>query len=68
MKAETEVQIVMTLDNMITKIDNVIDELDDVDSPAVEKAKTQLINMTGELYGLIDRLADEGTYPSSGAI
>jgi hypothetical protein len=70
MKPESEVLIVAALDSMITRIDNAVDQLIDIDSPGARQAENILLDVTIELNGIIDRLAEEHEeqYPRSGAV
>lgn len=61
MKPETEVYLVVALDHMITKLDRVLDELEDLENHQVSKAEHLIMDMTMELNGLIDRLTEEGS-------
>lgn len=66
MKPETKVYLVAALDQMITHIDNALDEIAEADAPEIQKAEVILMHVTMELNGLIDRLTEEGL-PKGGA-
>lgn len=56
MMPETEVQVVLALDNMITKLDRVLDELEDIETHKVSEAEHIIMTISTELHGLIDRI------------
>jgi prefoldin subunit 5 len=60
-------QLVATLDALITKIDNALDEIADTKTPETEKAATILMHVTMDLNVLIDDIIDS-MHPVSGAV
>jgi hypothetical protein len=65
-KPETEVYVVAALDNMVTKLDQVLDELEEISGAPARKAENLIFGITLELNGLMDRLTEEG-YEKSGS-
>ncbi len=59
MTNESEVLLVAALDSMITKIDNALDELLDLDTPESRKTEHTLLDVSMELSGLMDRLVED---------
>lgn len=67
MTTETETLLVVALDGMITKLDQVLDELEDLETHNVTAAENMIMDITMEINGLIDRLTEEGS-GKSGAV
>ncbi len=65
-KPETEIYLVAALDGFITKLDQVLDELDDLPDVNTSKAEHLIFGITMELAGLMDRLTEEG-YEAAGS-
>lgn len=59
MKTETEAIIVVTLDKLISELDNVLDELDEIEGGRARNAEALLMKVTIGLNNLIDRLTEE---------
>ncbi len=57
--------LVVTLDAMITHIDQALDELSEAPDLAARNAENMLMDVTIALNALIDRLTEEGYEPDS---
>ncbi len=58
MKAEDEMKIVAALDRIITKLDDAVDELLEIDTPASQKVESMLMNVSVDLTVLLDRITE----------
>ncbi len=59
MRNETEVLVVAALDGIITKLDHILDEVEDVDNKQVKKAEGMIFMIQIQLNDLMDRLTEE---------
>ncbi len=66
MKPETEVLVVATLDKMITKLDQVLDELELFPNKEVSHAEHLVMQVTMEITDLIDRVTEDGYETKNG--
>ncbi len=59
MTIQTEAAIVVTLDKAITKLDQVLDELELVPDKEISRAEHLIMQVTMELTDLIDKVTED---------